>query len=64
MNKLFISDSTKTIRLLALNFYAGIVDSGFGLSLRRNLELVIKLLNSVSLDIPRWRKKQRCGTTN
>ena len=28
MNQLFTSDSTKTIRLLALNFYAVIVDEG------------------------------------
>ena len=27
----FISDSTKTIRSLALDFYEGIVDSGFAL---------------------------------
>ena len=27
-----VSDSTKTIRLLALNFYEVIVDSGFALS--------------------------------
>ena len=31
MNQLLISDSTKTIRLLALNFYAFIADSGFAL---------------------------------
>ena len=29
--KLFSSDSTKTIRLLALNFYALVVDAGFAL---------------------------------
>ena len=31
MNQFFILDSTKTIRLLALNFYPLIVDSGFAL---------------------------------
>ena len=44
MNQLFIADSTKTIRLLALNFYA------FGLRPHqlpphRNLELVIELFS-------------------
>ena len=40
--KLFISDCTKKIRLLALNYYALIVDSGPNqLSPRRNLELVM-----------------------
>jgi hypothetical protein len=36
-----ISDSAKTIRLLALDFYEVIVDSGLALSPHRNLELVI-----------------------
>ena len=51
MNKFLFelwNDSTKTIRLLALDFYAVIVDSGFArphqLSPHRNLDLVIKLL--------------------
>ena len=30
-NLLFISDSTKIIRLLALNFYALVIDTGFAL---------------------------------
>ncbi len=40
---MLISDSTKTIRLLALDFHELIVDSGFALKLspHRNLELVI-----------------------
>ena len=39
MNQLFIADSTKTIRLLALNFYALIVDSGFALINYHRIEI-------------------------
>ena len=39
MSQLFISDSTKTIRLLALNFYVLIVDSGFALINYHRIEI-------------------------
>ena len=43
-NQLFIPDSIKTIRLLALDFYALIVYSGFALINYHSIEISIELV--------------------